>query len=244
MKVAEEQQELETTEEASKEEVTPVVEEETVAEEQAVEETKEVAEEAALKETPAPAAEEEAAAPLASDGPHKWYIIHAYSGFEKKVADAIKEQAAKKDMTDLFAAVEVPTEIIVEVKKGKKVNTERKFFPGYVLAKMIMNDDTWHLVKNTPKVTGFIGGDQNKPLPISNAEADRIFKQVQDGIDAPRHKVIFQIGDQVKVIDGPFDSFVGSIEDVDEDRERLRVSVSIFGRPTPLELEYTQVEKA
>lgn len=174
---------------------------------------------------------------------HKWYIVHAYSGFEKKVAAAIKEQAEKKGMTDRFAEIIVPTEQIVEVKKGKKVNTERKFFPGYVLVKMAMNDEAWHLVKNTPKVTGFIGGTTNKPLPITEEEARRIFDQVKEGQDAPRHKVIFAVGDNVKVIDGPFESFIGSIDELDADREKLRVSVSIFGRPTPLELDYAQVEK-
>ncbi len=175
---------------------------------------------------------------------HKWYIVHAYSGFEKKVAAAIKEQAEKKGMGQFFEEVVVPTESVVEVKKGKKVNVERKFFPGYVLAKMVMNDDTWHLIKNTPKVTGFVGGNKNKPLPISDAEASRIFTQIKEGMGVTRHKIVFQIGDAVKVVDGPFDSFVGSIEGVDEEREKLRVSVSIFGRPTPLELEYSQVEKA
>jgi len=173
----------------------------------------------------------------------RWYIVHAHSGFEKKVAQSIQESAAKKDLSQYFEDVFVPVETVVEVKIGKKVNAERKFFPGYVMVKMEMNDETWQVVKNTPKVTGFLGGSGNKPQPISEREAEEIFKQVQEGIDSPKHSVQFDVGDNVKVIDGPFDSFVGVVEEIDDDKNKLKVAVSIFGRSTPVELEYTQVEK-
>lgn len=170
-------------------------------------------------------------------------MVHVHSGFEKKVAQSIKERAEKKGLNNLFEEVYVPIETVVEVKKGKKVNTERKFFPGYVMVKMAMNDETWQIVKNTPKVTGFLGGSGNKPQPISDSEAEHIFKQVQEGIVSPKHTIQFDIGDSVKVIDGPFDSFVGVVEDFDEEKNRLKVAVSIFGRSTPVELDFTQVEK-
>lgn len=173
----------------------------------------------------------------------KWYIVHAYSGFEKKVALTIKEQAAQKGLTEFFEEVTVPVEDVVEMRRGKKVATERKFFPGYVLVKMVMNDDTWHLVKSIPKVTGFLGGGGNRPQPISNREADAIFAQVREGMERPKNTVVFESGEQVKIVDGPFESFVGIVEEVDEEKERLKVSVSIFGRPTPVDLQYTQVEK-
>lgn len=173
----------------------------------------------------------------------KWYIVHAYSGFEKKVALSIKEQAAQKGLTEMFEEVTVPVEDVVEMRRGKKVATERKFFPGYVLVKMVMNDDTWHLVKSIPKVTGFLGGGGNRPQPISDREADAIFAQVREGLERPKNTVVFETGEQVKVVDGPFESFVGIVEEVDEEKERLKVSVSIFGRPTPVDLQYTQVEK-
>lgn len=173
----------------------------------------------------------------------KWYIVHAHSGFEKKAAQAIEEQAAKKGLEDKFEEVFVPVEKYVEVKKGKRVDAERKFFPGYVMVKMQMNDDTWQVVKNAPRVTGFLGGGGNKPVPVSQKEVDSILKQVEEGINSPKHAITFDIGDQVKVIDGPFDSFVGVIEDIDDEKQKLKVAVSIFGRSTPVELDYTQVEK-
>ncbi|MDF1722434.1 MAG: transcription termination/antitermination protein NusG [Minwuia sp.] len=174
--------------------------------------------------------------------PMRWYIVHAYSGFEKKVAEAIREQIVQKDMSDLIEQVMVPTEEVVEMRRGQKVNSERKFFPGYVLVKMDMTNDSYHLVKNVGKVTGFLG-TANKPQPIPDREAERILQQMQDGIERPKPSITFEIGEQVRVSDGPFASFNGIVEDVDEERTRLKVSVSIFGRATPVELEYTQVEK-
>lgn len=173
----------------------------------------------------------------------KWYIIHAYSGFEKKVAQTIKENAAQHGMTDKFEEVVVPTEDVIEMRRGKKTASERKFFPGYVLVKMEMNDATWQLVKNIPKVTGFLGGGGNRPQPISEGEVERVFKQVSEGVEEAKRGVVFESGEQVKVVDGPFDSFIGIIESVDEEKERIKVSVTIFGRPTPVDLQYTQVEK-
>lgn len=173
----------------------------------------------------------------------KWYIVHAYSGFEKKVALSIKEQAAQKGLTEAFEEVVVPSEDVVEMRRGKKVAVERKFFPGYVLVKMDMNDNTWQLVKNIPKVTGFLGGGGVRPQPISEREAESIFAQMKEGVEHPKNTVIFETGEQVKVVDGPFESFVGIVEEVDAEKERLKVSVSIFGRPTPVDLQYTQVEK-
>ncbi|NDF12247.1 MAG: transcription termination/antitermination protein NusG [Proteobacteria bacterium] len=174
----------------------------------------------------------------------RWYIVHAHSGSEKKVAQAIEEQAARKGMSHLIEKVAVPTDSVTEMKKGKKVNTERKFFPGYVMVKMEMNEAAWHLIKGIPKVTGFLGGNGNKPQPISDTEAESIFRQVEEGGSAIRKNISFEVGETVKVIEGPFETFVGVVEEVDSDRNRLKVAVSIFGRSTPVELEYAQVEKA
>jgi transcription termination/antitermination protein NusG len=173
---------------------------------------------------------------------HRWYIVHAYSNFEKKVAEAIEEKARQKGLSDLFEAVMVPTEKVVEVRRGRKVDAERKFFPGYVLVKMELTDDTYHLIKNTPKVTGFLGAD-NKPMPITDREAEQILHQIQEGVDRPKPSVSYEIGEQVRVADGPFASFNGIVQEVDEERARLKVEVSIFGRATPVDLEYGQVEK-
>ena len=172
----------------------------------------------------------------------QWYVVHVYSGFEKKVAQSIEEQAKQSGMDDLIEQILVPTEEVVEMRRGARINAERKFFPGYVLARMVMTDESWHLVKNTPKVTDFLGS-KGRPTPISEAEANRIIHQVQEGVDRPKPSIIFEIGEQVRVCDGPFTSFNGMIEDVDEERARVKVAVSIFGRSTPVELEYSQVEK-
>ncbi|MCH2327619.1 MAG: transcription termination/antitermination protein NusG [Rhodospirillales bacterium] len=172
----------------------------------------------------------------------RWYVVHVYSGFEKKVAQSIEEQAKQNGMDDKILQIMVPVEEMVEMRRGAKVKSERKFFPGYVLAQMEMTDETWHLVKNTPKVTDFLGG-KGRPTPITDSEADRILHQVQEGIERPKPSVTFEVGEQVRVCDGPFNSFNGLVEEVDEERARLKVAVSIFGRATPVELEYAQVAK-
>jgi transcription termination/antitermination protein NusG len=172
----------------------------------------------------------------------RWYIVHAYSNFEKKVAEAIKERAKAAGLEHQFEEVLVPSEDVIEMRRGRKVHSERKLFPSYVLVKMDMTDAAFLLIKNTPKVTGFLGAD-NKAVPISEDEAMRILNQVKEGVERPKPTVTFEIGEQVKVADGPFASFSGLVEEVDEERSRLKVAVSIFGRPTPVELEFTQVEK-
>jgi transcriptional antiterminator NusG len=177
----------------------------------------------------------------------RWYIVHAYSNFEKKVAESIREQAKSRGLAHLFdqevgeGGVMVPTERVIEMRRGRKVDSERKFFPGYVLVKMDLTDDAYHLIKNTPKVTGFLGAD-NKPMPIPDAEAERIINRIKDAPE-PRAAVSFEVGEQVRVSDGPFASFNGTVEEVDDSRSRLKVAVSIFGRATPVELEFAQVEK-
>ena len=172
----------------------------------------------------------------------RWYVVHVYSGFEKKIAQQVKEQAAQKGLADLVDEVLVPSEDVVEIRRGQKINTERKFFPGYVLVKMELTDDTWHLIKDTPKVTGFLG-TKTRPSPIPESEAERMLKQSAEGVERSRPAVLFEIGEQVRVADGPFTSFNGVVEEIDEEKGRVKVSVSIFGRSTPVELEYAQVEK-
>lgn len=174
----------------------------------------------------------------------RWYVVHAYSGYEKRVQNTLKERIELHDMQDQFGEVLVPTEEVVEVREGKKRKSERKFYPGYVLVQMEMNDDTWHLVKQTPRVMGFIGGTADKPAPITEREADAILQRVQDGAERPTHKTIYEPGEVVRVSDGPFADFNGVVESVDYEKSRLQVAVTIFGRSTPVELEFAQVEKS
>lgn len=173
----------------------------------------------------------------------RWYVVHAYSGFEKSVQRALQEKINRGNLQDKFGRILVPVEEVVEIKGGHKSVTERKFFPGYVLVEMEMNDETWHLVKSTPKVTGFVGGTANRPAPISQKEVDDILHQMQEGAEKPRPKVLFEVGEAVRVIDGPFTDFNGSVEEINYDKSKLRVSVLIFGRATPVELDFAQVEK-
>jgi len=173
----------------------------------------------------------------------RWYVLHAYSGYEKKVSESIVEQAKKLGISEFIEEVSVPTQNIVEVKRGTRINTERKFFPGYILIKMTLNEDTWHIIKNTHKLSGFLG-TKGKPIPISNAEAKRITEEVINGEESQIPSITYEVGEEIKVIDGPFASFNGQIERIDEEKARLRVAVSIFGRATPVDLEYSQVEKA
>jgi len=174
----------------------------------------------------------------------RWYVVHVYSGFENKVAQAIMDLTQTKKIGTKMHDVMVPTEEVVEMKRGAKVQSERKFFPGYILVKAEMDDNVWHSINSIPKVTGFVGGSgKGKPIPISDAEAERVAKQMKDGVERPRPSVTFEIGEQVRVMDGPFASFTGMVEEVDENKNRIKVSVSIFGRPTPVDLDYAQVEK-
>lgn len=173
----------------------------------------------------------------------KWYVVHAYSGMEKAVERNIADRIQRSGMQSKFGRILVPTEEVVEVKNGQKRTTERKFFPGYVLVEMVMDDETWHLVKNTNKVTGFVGGAKNRPAPISEAEVQKIVSQMREGTDKPRHKIEFEVGEYVRVKEGPFTDFNGTVEEVNYEKNKVRVSVTIFGRATPVELEFSQVEK-
>ena len=173
----------------------------------------------------------------------RWYVVHAYSGFEKSVQRALIDRVNRSGMQDSFGQILVPVEEVVEMRAGQKTVTERKFFPGYVLVEMEMNDESWHLVKSTPKVTGFVGGTANKPAPISEKEVAKIMQQMQEGVEKPRPKVLFEIGEVVRVKEGPFTDFHGSVEDANYEKNKLRVSVTIFGRATPVELDFAQVEK-
>jgi transcriptional antiterminator NusG len=174
----------------------------------------------------------------------RWYVVHAYSGFEKSVQRALVDRIQRSGMQDKFGQILVPVEEVVEMRSGQKNISERKFFPGYVLVEMEMTDDSWHLVKNTPKVTGFVGGTATKPTPISERDVQQIMQQIQEGVEKPRPKVLFEIGESVRVKEGPFTDFHGNVEDVNYDKSKLRVSVTIFGRSTPVELDFGQVEKA
>jgi transcriptional antiterminator NusG len=173
----------------------------------------------------------------------RWYVVHAYSGFEKTVMRSLKERIERSGLGDQFGDVLVPTEEVVEMRNGQKRKSDRKFFPGYVLVQMEMNDDTWHLVREVPKVLGFIGGTKEKPAPITDKEADTILQRVQEGVDTPKPKILFEVGEVVRVIDGPFNDFSSVVEEVNYEKNRLRVAVLIFGRSTPVELDFNQVEK-
>ncbi|KAF0811291.1 Transcription termination/antitermination protein NusG [Andreprevotia sp. IGB-42] len=174
----------------------------------------------------------------------RWYVVHAYSGFEKNVQKALKERIEREAMQHLFGQILVPVEEVVEVKAGRKALTERKLFPGYVYVEMEMTDESWHLVKSTPKVTGFLGGVGNRPTPVLPREMDAVLKQIQEGVEKPRPKILFEVGETLRVTDGPFADFSATVEDVDYDKSRLKVSVLIFGRATPVDVDFAQVEKA
>jgi transcriptional antiterminator NusG len=184
-----------------------------------------------------------AAAEAPAGLPKRWYVVHAYSGMEKAVERNLRERIDRAGMQDKFGRILVPTEEVVELKNGKKAVTERRFFPGYVLVEMVMDDDSWHLVKHTSKVTGFVGGAKNRPAPISEAEVMKIVNQMQEGVEKPRPKVEWTVGEVVRVKEGPFTDFNGSVEEVNYDKSKVRVSVTIFGRATPVELDFSQVEK-
>jgi transcriptional antiterminator NusG len=190
-----------------------------------------------------PSAQSAASSPVVSANPMAWYVVHAYSGMEKAVERNIMERVNRVGMQSKFGRIMVPTEEVVEIKNGQKKTTERRFYPGYVLVEMVMDDETWHLVKHTNKVTGFVGGAKNRPAPISEAEVQKIVSQMQEGTDKPRHKVEFMTGEYVRVKDGPFTDFNGTVEEVNYEKSKVRVSVTIFGRATPVELEFSQVEK-
>ena len=195
------------------------------------------------EEVQAPLVESAMPVSINSNPDLRWYVVHAYSGMEKAVERNILERINRSGMQDKFGRMLVPMEEVVEVTNGQKKTTERKFFPGYVLVEMVMDDDTWHLVKHTNKVTGFVGGSKNRPAPISEAEVSKIVNQMQQGTEKPRHKVEFMVGEFVRIKDGPFTDFNGSVEDVNYDKSKVRVSVTIFGRSTPVELEFSQIEK-
>lgn len=179
----------------------------------------------------------------ASETEKRWYVVHAYSGYERKVKSALEERVALSGMQDLFGDVLVPTEEVLEMRGGQKRKSERKFFPGYVLIQMVLNDDTWHLVKETPRVMGFIGGTAEKPAPITEREVNQIMNRLEETVDKPSHKTVYEPGEMVRVIDGPFNDFTGTVEEVNYEKSRVRVAVLIFGRSTPVELEFSQVEK-
>jgi transcriptional antiterminator NusG len=181
---------------------------------------------------------------VSSSGNKKWYVVHAYSGMEKSVQRALEERIQRAGMQDQFGRILVPTEEVIEVKNGNKSVVERRFFPGYVLVEMEMTDETWHLVKNTNKVTGFIGGKSNKPTPVPQREIDKIMQQVQEGVEKPKPKVLYEVGELVRIKDGPFTDFNGTVEESNYEKSKVRVSVVIFGRSTPVELEFSQIEKA